>query len=227
MQKNESDLTSADQVVEYITSNILTGRMVPGQRLVEADLTQALGLSRGPVREAYRRLDALGIISPTMHRGVCIRALSRDEMTDLLVAVEPLAGLIAQLAAAAVASQLEKKGSAAAIERELRPYRDREEYPDDLLGHRRHFYDVLMAVGGNSQLPSVLPTMRIHLLRLQIQPFLQVENRRRHLEDYERVTKAVLGGDAKQASKLMCQHIQRMGQAIGKLPDEAFPRSTD
>jgi len=83
-ETQDADLSSSDQVVEHITRNILAGRYVPGQRLVEADLTHALSISRGPVREAYRRLDALGILTRTMHRGACVRALSRIEGTSTM-----------------------------------------------------------------------------------------------------------------------------------------------
>ena len=45
-------------VADYLSAAILNGRLVPGQRLVEAELTSDLGVSRGPVREAFRRLSA-------------------------------------------------------------------------------------------------------------------------------------------------------------------------
>jgi len=82
------------------------------------------------------------------------------------------------------------------FERELQPYRDRQEDMSNLLTQRRHFYDVLVTMSGNTQLPSLFPTMRIHLLRLQVQSFVDAENRRRHLDDYATIAKAVLAGDA-------------------------------
>src|SRR5689334_5216430 len=75
----EEDHSSTDRVVNHITAGILAGRYVPGQRLVEVDLTQVLKISRGPVREAFRRLDALGLVSTSRHRGAWVRTLSRTE----------------------------------------------------------------------------------------------------------------------------------------------------
>ena len=66
--------------------------------------------------------------------------------------------------------------------------------------------------------------MRIHLMRLQIQSYLDADNRRVHLDDYARVARAVLAGDARQAEKVMCQHIRAMRKAVAELPDSAFPR---
>ena len=222
---SEADLeqSSTDVVVNHITAGVLAGRYVPGQRLVEADLTRALRVSRGPVREAFRRLDALGILSRTMHRGACVRTLSRTEGIDLLLTTEPLIGLIARLAADKV-----KAGNGgrdiASLERELRSYRDRDPELSNDPSQRQHFYDILIAIGGNTQLPSVFPTMRIHLLRLQTQSFRDVDDRRTNVDDFADVAKAVLAGDRKAAEKACLAHNRRMRDAIQQMPDEAFPR---
>jgi DNA-binding GntR family transcriptional regulator len=225
-EADDAELSSSDQVVEHITTSVLAGRYVPGQRLVEADLTHALRVSRGPVREAFRRLDALGILARTLHRGACVRTLDRTEALHLLLAVEPLVGLTARLAAEQFAARPPGRGFAD-FERELQPYRDRQEDMSNLMTQRRHFYDVLVTMSGNTQLPSLFPTMRIHLLRLQVQSFLDAGNRRRHLDDYASIAKATLAGDAKQAEKAMVAHNRRMRQTIAELPDSAFPRPID
>lgn len=219
------DQSSADRVVTHINQGILNGRLVPGQRLIEGDLTQSIGVSRGPVREAFRRLEALGVVAQTPHRGACVRALTRQEASDLLVAVEPLSGLMASLAANQFANGRIPADRMKKAERSLRPYLGGEEDEADLLSQRRHFYDVLMEIGANSQLPSLLPTLRIHVLRLQVHSFLGLEDRRRHLTDYAEIASAVLAGDAKRAEKVMRHHIHRMRKALEALPDSVFPRS--
>jgi DNA-binding GntR family transcriptional regulator len=222
----ESELPSSDQVVEHVTANILAGRYVPGQRLVESDLTQTLHVSRGPVREAFRRLDALGILMRTQHRGACVRTLTRTESDDLLLAVEPLAALATRLAAERFAEQ--RSGfDLQRFVRELRPFRDREEDSSNLLNQRRHFYDVLVAIGDNSALPSLIPTMRIHLLRIQTQSFLDGDNRRQHLDDYAVIAEDVVGGNARGAEKSMIAHLRRARTIIVGLPDLAFARPAE
>jgi DNA-binding GntR family transcriptional regulator len=218
-------ISSSDRVVDYVISGILNGRFVPGQRLVEADLARALHVSRGPVREAFRRLDALGAITGTMHRGACVRALTRTELIDFLAAIEPIAGFIAYIAAERV-GRLKRAGEIAAIEKMLQPYRDGVEDPGDLLGQRRQFYDSLMEIGGNSQVSSLQPTVRIHLVRLQIQSYLGPEDRTRHLEDYARVAKAVLAGKPGEAEKAIRLHLRTICEAAAGLPDAAFPPVT-
>ena len=72
-------MSGSDRVVAAIVGGILSGRYGPGQKLIEADITQAVGMSRGPVREALKRLDAEGIVTLMPHRGAYIRAMTRDE----------------------------------------------------------------------------------------------------------------------------------------------------
>ena len=218
----ESAVSSTDLVVNHIVNGILAGRYVPGQRLAEIELTNLLSVSRGPVREAFRRLDALGIVVRPMHRGACIRTLSRQEAIDLMVATEPVVRLIAKLAAEKFAQRPAPR-ELAHVAQELKRYRDGDENGKQLIQQRRHFYDLLLALTGNSQLPSVFPTMRVHLLRMQVRSFANEEERREHREGYSRIAAAVLDGDAKSAEKAMIAHNHHQRQTFATLPDSAFP----
>lgn len=215
------EASSTDRVVKHITASILAGRYVPGQRLVEADLTRILKVSRGPVREAFRLLGAMGVLSRTMHRGACVRTLTRTEAIDLMTAIEGLDALTARLAATAVKAH--RGGSKMAeLQQSLRPYRDKE---FDLTGSpelRQRFYDILMALTGNSQLPSVFPTMRVHLLRLQTQSYRDADERRSDAEDFAAVAKAVLSGDPAEAQRASNLHHLRVLRALIEMPEGAF-----
>ena len=101
MSSNKSaatNLSSPEQVAETLLDGIKGGRFVPGQRLIEADLTAELGVSRGPVREALKHLAAEGLIHLIPHRGAYIRKLTRRQAIDILVIQETLTALAARLA---------------------------------------------------------------------------------------------------------------------------------
>lgn len=218
--EDEARISSPDSVVEYICNSILDSRIVPGQRLIENDLTKTLHVSRGPVREAFRRLDALGVLSRSLHRGAYVRLLSRKEAVDLIEAIVPLSTLIARLAAGACA----QNGPAhlARVEKDLNEFINREEFTTNILQQRRHFYEALIAIGGNGQLSSILPTMRIHLLRIQIFSFLDSSDRKTHVEDYFKITQFVLAGDIKKAERRMQIHLEAIKDMLLALPDQAF-----
>ncbi|CAN5490989.1 GntR family transcriptional regulator [soil metagenome] len=221
--------SSPEKVVDAIHRGILAGRYVPGQKLIEADLTESLGVSRGPVREALKRLDAEGVVELTRHRGAYVRSLTRAETIDLLEILELLTGLIARRAALAVAKDRDPDSPSTRKLQDafkwLERFKDSSLENSAFLEQRSHFYDVLIAVGGNSQLQSVMPMMRIHLLRLQVQPFFSTEERQDRLDEYAAITAAVLNGDNAEARKAMRYHMKRMTQRIGRLPDEVFARA--
>lgn len=215
-------ISSPDRVVRWIVKGILSGRYVPGQKLVEAELLQTLKVSRGPVREAFKRLHGEGIVSLTRHRGAHIRALAREEAADLLVILEALTALSARLSAVAVKEGANPRQMKEAFET-LKSFQNATSQDNTLIGRRRYFYDTLMQIGGNTQLPKIMPIMLIHLLRAQSQPYWSTQDRNDVLSEYAAVTTAVLNGDPAKAERAMRKHIQAAMQRLMRLPEEAFP----
>src|SRR5512138_3316718 len=74
---------SDDCLASHIRDAINSGRFVPGQRLVEAELTAEYGVSRGPLREALRQLSAEGLVELMPHRSAQVRRLTRVEILEL------------------------------------------------------------------------------------------------------------------------------------------------
>lgn len=215
--------SSPDRVVEAILDGLRSGRYGPGHRLVEADLTQELKVSRGPVREALKRLSAEGIVGIAPHRGAFVRALSRGEVADIMEVQEVLTGLAARLAARRI-----HDGDNARLVREayanLAPYRDAD------LGavfheQRRHFHDALILVAGNPELQRVMPRTHVQLLRLQFQQYLTALDRARQFDDYDAIAVAVLAGDPRKAETAMRRHIRHTLASWRRLPEAAFAAS--
>ena len=218
-----TDVSSPDRVVTSILGGIRSGRYVPGQKLIEADLTHDLAVSRGPVREALKRLAAEGVVTLTRHRGAYIRALTRTEADETLVVLEVLCGLLARLAADAV-SQGDNADRMQEATRWLDAYHNGTPVQHNL-SQRRHFYETLAIIGGNRQLSRVMVPLQIDILRLQIQPYLTPAARRAQMRGYAEVTRAVLAGNAALAERSMRKHIRRTRARYARLPDDAFRAS--
>ncbi|PXY18296.1 hypothetical protein BA062_35720 [Prauserella flavalba] len=75
--------TYAGRSLEVLRDMILDGTLAPGERLNEVHLSQALGISRGPLREAIQRLASEGLVEAVTHRGVYVRSFSPRELSDL------------------------------------------------------------------------------------------------------------------------------------------------
>jgi DNA-binding GntR family transcriptional regulator len=214
-------MSSPDRVVEAIVRAIRTGTYVPGQRLIEADLTRDLRVSRGPVREALKRLAAENVVTLTRHRGAYVRALSRQEVGDTLVVLEVLTGLMARLATEAI-GQSDNAERLREAHRRLKTFRD-SGGSGGFLDERRRYYDTLIDIGGNYQLARIMPLMQIHLLRMQFQSYITPRDREKQFEEYEAITEAVLSGDVNRAERATKWHLRRTRETLMQLPDEAFP----
>ena len=212
--------SSPDIVVSAILNGIAAGRFVPGQRLMEADLTQSLKVSRGPVREALKRLAAERIVTLTRHRGAHIRSLTRDEVDDLMQVIEVLTGFAAGLAARHIDEGDNRSRFIRAYER-LMAHR----YAGDgfaFMENRDRFYGAMVSIGGNRELAFLLPATQVQLIRLQFQSYLQPSDLERQFHEYESIGEAILAGDTNQAEHFTRLHMRRTRLSFLALPDQAF-----
>lgn len=213
-------LSSPDHVAQVLLDGIKTGRYVPGQRLIEADLTRELAVSRGPVREALKRLAAEGVVCLIPHRGAYIRKLTRREVMDILIIQETLTGLAARLAAENLDKGDHRVRFKAAYVR-LMGFRDRRD-AHALLDERARFYETLVQIGGNRELSRFVPIPQTNLLRTQLSQHLSRRDRARQFKEYENIAKHIFAGNGPAAETVMQRHIRNTRSSMERLDDDAF-----
>jgi DNA-binding GntR family transcriptional regulator len=91
--------TATDEVVATIKHWIMSGRVEPGQRLTESEISERLGVSKGPIREAVQRLVAEGVLEFAPYQGIRVRRLGDSEIENLFDLLEVVEGLVARKAA--------------------------------------------------------------------------------------------------------------------------------
>ncbi|MGH3104535.1 MAG: GntR family transcriptional regulator [Gaiellaceae bacterium] len=91
--------TKADEIALVIEEAIVSGELAPGAVLRQEQLSERFRVSRTPVREALRRLAALGLVSFVPNRGVRVRTLSREELWEAFLVRAELESLATELAA--------------------------------------------------------------------------------------------------------------------------------
>jgi DNA-binding GntR family transcriptional regulator len=89
----------ADELARELQVEIVTGRIALGSRLRQEDLAARFGVSRTPIREALRQLQAIGLLDQLGHRGAIVRSLSPRECRDVFLVRAELEGLAAERAA--------------------------------------------------------------------------------------------------------------------------------
>ena len=90
--------TKADDIALALEDDIVSGRIEPGTVLRQEQLSARFAVSRTPIREALRRLAALGLVSFVPNRGVRVRTLARDELREAFLVRAELEGLATELA---------------------------------------------------------------------------------------------------------------------------------
>jgi len=212
--------SSPRRVMDAIINGISKGRYAPGQRLIEADLTRELKVSRGPVREAFKLLSGEGVLVLSKNRGAYVRAQSRQEVKDTLVVQEVLAGLTAKLAARHINEGDNRKRFTRVFKEAMSQGEGGE--TQSFLEARSCFYDTLHEIGGNKELRSIVPRMRITLMRLQFKAFVSKKQHESQLKELRAIAEAVLEGDPKKAERTARSHLRRRRLSLTMLPDEAY-----
>jgi DNA-binding GntR family transcriptional regulator len=78
-----------EQIKEVLIERIVSGKMRPGDRLIEMRIAEDLGTSQAPVREAVRELAAIGFVTIRPHRGTVVRDFSAAELREIYVVRGP------------------------------------------------------------------------------------------------------------------------------------------
>ena len=93
-----SHRTLADEVFNYLSAEILAGRLRAGERLIESDLAKKLGISRAPIREALAELEQQGLAYSIVRKGVFVRTWTKQDLWEVAILRATLEALAVRLA---------------------------------------------------------------------------------------------------------------------------------
>jgi DNA-binding GntR family transcriptional regulator len=192
-------------IVERLREDILAGRIAPGLRLVESDLTARFAVSRGPVREALRRLAADGLIDHWPNRGALVRRLSLREISEFFQIRVELEQLAARLAAESDDADARTRFAAA-----IRPIlADEPRRLPDYLCENAAFHEALMTLAGNRQLRDLAMRLHLPLIMAQVADILTADVLEASVREHRAIAVAILGRDAQAAANFMRAHLER------------------
>ncbi|MBE7200153.1 MAG: GntR family transcriptional regulator [Parafilimonas terrae] len=205
------------QVVETLRQAITGGRFAPGQRLVEKDLCDLLGVSRPSVREALRELESEGLITTVPNRGPLVTKLSARDVAGLYEARGVLEALAAKLfAERASAAEVESLGER--VDALEAAYGHGE--VEGILVAKRAFYEVLLAGSQNVVIPSLLRTMNARITQLRRVSLSSPERLPESIAEIRAVLEAIRARDPQAAFQACLHHIAAASQAaLAKLAE--------
>ncbi|PPE67364.1 GntR family transcriptional regulator [Caldimonas caldifontis] len=194
-------------VVTALRERILGGAIPPGERLVEGRLSEELGVSRMPVREALRQLAAEGLVTIEPRRGASVTSFSADQVRELVEVRATLEGLNAKLAA-----KRHDPAQIAELERILEEgtrLAESEDVATTMLMNQR-FHDALGNIAANSVLQDIMRSLRDRTALL-FAPINRVRGKQ-NWEEHAAILRAVIKGDAELAALLATRHVYNAAQ---------------
>lgn len=154
-----------DIVAGRLEAAIVSGDLAPGSKISEQALARSLGVSRGPLREAIRRLEGRKLVHRTPHIGVHIADLSAKDLGDLLMVREALEGMACRAAAENMSdAEIEDLGALLTVHSQHKNFKAGAGYYQETEDFDFHFR--IVKASNNARLISMLCEDLYHLLRV-------------------------------------------------------------
>ncbi len=203
--------TLPQAAAERLRALIVEGTLAPGTRLNERELSEQLGVSRTPLREAFRVLASEGLLDQLPNRGVQVAALSREDVRQAFEVMAALEGLAGELAAARVGPA--DLDALEALQAELEDAHRRRDLPTYYRVNRA-IHDRLQAVAGNGLLGRTCETINARLHALRFRSNLNDAKWARAVAEHRAMLDALAARDGSGLRDLLSGHLHAKLQAV-------------
>lgn len=189
----------------------MSGRLAPDQRLVEAELSETLGIGRDAVRTALVRLEQEGLVHRERYRGARVRRVRLDEAIELLEARAALEEVAARRAAARVTLAGERRL------REILADTRRALDAGDLLAAsdlNPVLHGTVLEIADSRALARVIANLNSQIVRFQYRTIFVPGRPERSLQEHRAIVDAVAARDPASAEGAMRHHLAQVAQAV-------------
>ncbi len=223
----ETVTTIADQVFAKIRKAIVEGEIPQGSKISEPELARRFGISRGPLREALRRLESSNLVDRRPNVGARVITLSNEQLLEIFHVREALEGMAARLSARHMTDEEIADLRALLMEHQRQVERD-----DGRAYMKREgdldFHYRIVEGSHNSRLRGLLCNDLYHLVRMYRCQFgMERRRARRALGEHNHIVEAIEGGDGELAEILMRRHIRASRKNLERRLAEGRSIGTD
>lgn len=200
-----------DVVFNTLRRAILRGELKPGERLMEIQLANKLGVSRTPIREAIRKLELEGLVLMVPRKGAEVAEITEKNLRDVLEVRCALEELAVQLACDRIDQERMKQLlDAAAHFRDILGTADITE-----LGEADEaFHDVIFQATDNHRLIQLLNNLREQMYRYRIEYLKKKECYPQLLDEHAAIIQAIREHDKAKATEITVQHINNQVDTV-------------
>jgi len=208
-------------VYERLRSEILEGKLPPGTRIKQEELTQRLGVSRTPVRESIHRLEMEGLVEFQRRNSVLVSRISRNRIEEAFELRALLEDYAAEKAADKITEDDIKKLRKLIAEMDACHSRQQVER---LLSKNDEFHRFICSRAGNEFLMEMLEQIWTDIKRLRINYLITPEGHQEATREHEDLVDAIESHDKKQIRQIVQKHLESSRKGIlatlGSTPEQ-------
>ncbi|MGB6766110.1 GntR family transcriptional regulator [Mycobacterium sp.] len=208
-------VAAKDRAHDYVKRQVLTGAFPGGELISEGEVAAALGMSRTPVREAFLRLEAEGLLRLYPQRGALVVPVSSGESRAVIEArlvLEQFAvRKVIGRGAAVRASVFERLSAELQRQRDAVAQSDWEEFSDA----DRAFHDVTLQESGNAIVAGFYSSLRDRQMRMNRELVMHEERITTILDEHRVIAEAVRDGDLQRTDEALRMHLASTMRTLG------------
>ena len=196
---------------------IINGDFKPGQRLMEVQLAEQMGVSRTPVREAIRKLELEGLVVMVPRKGAYVAGLSSEDVREVVEIRCVLEGLAAKLAAQKAGSEDISKLKLIIDNFEIAV---NDKNIADLISYDSDFHEIIYRTAKNGKLIQMINGLREQVQRFRVAYFTQFNNVDVLLIEHRDLLNAIINKNSELARQVAEKHITTTEQLITKIEEK-------
>lgn len=200
-----------DVVFRTLRQAILTGDMKPGERLLEIQLANKLGVSRTPIREAIRMLELEGLVVMVPRRGAQVAQITEKSMSDVLEVRCALDELAVELACARITEEEkeELREACDAFEKATQTGEVHVIAKADV-----DFHDIIFKVAGNPRLTQMVNNLAEQMYRYRFEYIKDESQHQMLVKEHRRICESICKGDVEASKTAIKEHIENQEKSI-------------
>ena len=223
----EHHQTLREKILETIRESILKGQLKPGEKVAEPELAERFGISRTPIREAFRQLESEGYLTVIPRKGAVVTALSERAVEEFYAIKSILEGYAAQMAAENMSEKdIEKLEQ---INQKLQELADEGDVKNFFRVHNE-FHEVFIRAAGNEKLLELINQLMMKFNRFRLASLALPGRMEISVKEHEKIIRAFKRKDGAQADSLVRKTasfggqvlIQSMAQTEGRAVESAI-----
>ena len=213
-----------DVVFNTLRQAILKGELAPGERLMEIQLAEKLGVSRTPIREAIRKLELEGLVLMIPRKGAEVAKISAKSLRDVLEVRRSLEELAIELACERMSEEALEELTLAQqkFKRAITSGNAMEMAETD-----EHFHEIIFQGTENERLTQILNNLREQMYRYRLEYIKDADKRQVLIVEHENILAALKSRNIAQAKNAMREHIDNQEITVSrniKEQEEVHPR---